>query len=113
MTQPAIYYKPSPVKLEDFNLGALGKEVDEVISRLEDKHIFSEDLMYIQNNGIRQVQLAILFNTTTRTIRRWNCGKHKPTKLSYILIIRRLAKCIREKEKAQREAVLKPQVVRY
>ncbi len=113
MTQPVVYYKPPPVKLEDFNLGALGKEVDEVISRLEDKHIFSEDLRYLQNNGVQQVQLATLFNTTTRNIRHWNGGRHKPRKLSYILIIRRLAKCIREKEEVQREAVLKPRVVRY
>lgn len=110
--QPTVYYKPAPVKLEEFNLSALGKEVGGVVSRLEDKQTFSQDLKYLRRNGILQVQLATLFNTSIRNIQYWESERHKPRELSYMLMVREMAKWLREREKAQREAGLKPQVVR-
>jgi len=112
MKQPTVYYKPAPVKLEEFNLLPLSLGINKVVSQLEDKQTFSQDLSYLQRNGISQAQLAILFNTTKRNIRWWKSGKHRPTNLSYMLMIREMAKWVREKEKAQREAGLRPQVVR-
>ncbi|MBA7709472.1 hypothetical protein ES703_118390 [subsurface metagenome] len=112
MTQPTVYLKPAPVKLEEFNLLPLSLGINKIVSRLEDKQTFSRDLIYLQRNGISQAQLAILFNTCTRNIRYWKSGQFKPRKLSYMLMIREMAKWVREKEKAQREAGLRPQVVR-
>ena len=112
MKQPTVYYKPAPVKLEEFNLLPLSLGINKVVSQLEDKQTFSQDLSYLQRNGISQAQLAILFNTTKRSIKYWKSGQFKPRKLSYILMIREMAKCLREREKAQRETGLRPQVVR-
>jgi len=106
-----VYIKPTPVRLEELDLITLGKEVTEITSRLEDKHAFSQDLLYLRSRGIQQKRLATVLNTTVRNVRYWQEGKHLPKKLRCYLIIRRLAKCIREKEEAQREAGSKPQVV--
>lgn len=112
MVQPHIYYEPAPVRLEDLDLGNVAEEVTKVISRLEDKDILSRDLIYLQRNGVKQTQLAIFFNTTTRTIRHWKKGQYKPRDLSYILIVREIARCLRARKKAQQEGGLKPRVVR-
>ena len=106
-----IYNKPSPIRLEELDFISLGKEVKDMSSRLEDKDAFSQDLYYLRSRGIRQKRLAVVLNTTDRNVRKWQEGKHLPKKLSHYLLIRRLAKCIREKEEAQREASLRPQVV--
>lgn len=112
MVQPRIYYKPAPVRLEELDSGDVAEEATKVISWLEDKDMLSRDLIYLQRNGVMQTQLAIFFNTTTRTIRRWKKGQYKPRDLSYILIVREIARCLRARKKAQQEAGLKPRVVR-
>ena len=112
MVQPHIYYKPSPVRLEELDSGNVTEEATKVISRLKDKDILSRDLIYLQRNGVKQTQLAIFFNTTTRTIRHWKKGQYKPRNLSYILMIREIARCLRARKKAQQEGGLKPRVVR-
>lgn len=112
MTEVKIYNKPAPVRLEELDLITLGREVKDISSLLEDKDAFSQDLFYLRSRGIQQKRLAAVLNTTPRNVRKWQEKKHLPKKLSHFLIIRRLAKCLREKEEAQREACSKPQVVR-
>jgi len=111
MTRVDVYIKPTPVRLEELDLFALGREVKEISTRLEDRHAFSQDLFYLRSRGIPQKSLAAFLNTTARNIQYWQREKHLPKRLGHFLIIRRLAKCIREKEKAQREAGSKPHVV--
>lgn len=112
MTEVKIYNKPQPVRLEELDLITLGREVNDMSARLEDKNAFSQDLYYLRSRGIQQKRLAAGLNTTPRNIQYWQEKKHLPKKLRHYLIIRRLAKCIREKEEAQREACSKPRVVR-
>lgn len=112
MVEVEIHNTPAPVRLEELDLITLGREVKDMTSRLEDKDAFSQDLFYLRSRGIQQKRLATVLNTTVRNVRHWQEKKHLPKKLSHFLIIRRLAKCIREKEEAQREAGLKPQLVR-
>jgi len=107
-----VYNKPAQVRLEELDLFTLGREVKEISTRLEDKHAFSHDLFYLRSRGIQQKQLAAFLNTTVRNIQYWQREKHLPKRVGHFLIIRRLAKCIREKEEEQREAGSKPQVVR-
>lgn len=111
MMQPSVYNKPLPVDLTNLNLDGLGREVTQVVGRLQDRDTLSKDLKLIQSRGIPQRQLANLFNRTTRTIRRWKSGKHTPKELDHILLIRGIAKCIREREEEQRASGLRPQVV--
>jgi hypothetical protein len=89
---------------------------DEVITWLEDKESFRQDLKYLRQQGIRNKDLATLFNVTEVTICYWRAGVCFPgyfpgsRNQRCIVIIREMARCLKEQNKAQREAGLKPQV---
>jgi hypothetical protein len=93
-------------------LEGMVKYADEVITWLGDKESFRQDLKYLRQQGIRNKDLALLFNVTPVTISFWKAGFRFPENQNQrcIVIIREMAKCLREQNKVQRAAGLKPQV---
>lgn len=104
-----VYYK-STVRLDRESVIAVHQEIGELLSRIYNPEAFNRDLKYLKSRGITQKTLVRILNISKRSIQYWKKGEVKPKTPYYFLMIRSIAKLLREKEKAQREAAIKPQV---
>jgi DNA-binding transcriptional regulator YiaG len=111
MTQAVVYTKTIVMPTAN-ELEGMIKYAEEIVTWLGDKDAFRQDLKYLRQQGIKRKDLAVLFNVAPVTISFWQAGFRFPENQNQrcIVIIRELAKCLREQNKAQREAGLKPQV---
>lgn len=104
-----VYYK-SPVTLDRESVIVVHQEISELLSRLYNHEAFNQDLKYLKSRGITQKTLISILNISKRSFQYWKKGEVKPKNPYYFLMVRRMAKQLREKEKAQREVSIKPRV---
>lgn len=106
----AVYYKTS-VSLDTESIRAISQEITELLSRLYNYTTFSRDLKYLKSQGITQKTLSGLLSISKRSIQYWRKGEVTPQNLYGFFMVREMAKRLREKERAQREAGLTPHVI--
>jgi len=104
-----IYYD-TPLVIDAERVEALRQEIDEKLAPLNDYDRFRQDIAYLRSRGIRQKQLAILLKVSQRTFRYWKSEAVTPRSPRHFLLVRMLAKTLRQQETERRAAGIKPSI---
>ena len=105
-----VYYKSS-ITLDRESVITMSQEISELLNRLYNHERFNQNLKYLKSRGITQVMLIRILNISKRSFQYWKKGETKPRSPYHFLMVGEMAKWVREREQAQREADLKPRVV--
>lgn len=105
-----VYYKSS-ITLDRESVITMSQEISELLNRLYNHERFNQNLKYLKSRGITQAMLIKILNISRRSFQYWKKGEAKPRSPYYFLMVGQIAKWVREREQAQREAGLKPRVV--